>query len=42
MDFIVSGIDGSGKESVVIIELKQWGSVEPTQKDAVVIARYEN
>ena len=28
VDFIVSGEDGTGRESAVIIELKQWQHVE--------------
>ncbi len=36
VDFIVSGEDENGTEQVVIIELKQWGEVDITDKDAMV------
>jgi len=36
VDIIVSGLDRERREACVIIELKQWESVEPTGKDAVV------
>lgn len=35
VDFILSGADESG-DTVVIVELKQWSSVEETPKDAIV------
>ncbi len=36
VDFILSGADQNNRDSVVIIELKQWSKVEKTLKDAVV------
>lgn len=36
IDFILSGQDGAGRDTAVIVELKQWSSVEKTEKDAVV------
>ena len=37
VDFIVSGEDGTGRESAVIIELKQWQHVEKVKtKEAIV------
>lgn len=37
VDFIVSGEDGTGRESAVIIELKQWQHVEKVEiKEAIV------
>ncbi len=35
VDFILSGTDDGG-DTVVIVELKQWSSVEKTRKDAIV------
>ncbi len=37
VDVIVSGQDGHGRASCVIVELKQWEEVESTRKDAVVL-----
>jgi len=39
IDLMVSGIDDSGTKNVVIVELKQWDSVEQTEKDGVVRTR---
>ena len=36
VDFLISGTDDGGRESVVIVELKQWETVQPTEKDAIV------
>ena len=36
VDIIVSGLDASQGDTCVIIELKQWETVEPTGKDAIV------
>ena len=36
VDFLISGSDEKGRESLVIVELKQWDSVQPTSKDAIV------
>lgn len=37
VDFILAGMDDSGNENVVIIELKQWTNAEKTDKEGVVI-----
>ena len=36
VDFLVSGVDESGRDSLVIVELKQWEKAAATRKDAVV------
>lgn len=36
IDFIVSGLTSNEKESLVIVELKQWESAEVTDMDAIV------
>lgn len=42
VDFIVSGEDGTGRESAVIIELKQWQHVEKVEtKEAIVKTRLQ-
>ncbi len=38
VDFMIAGRDDSGKDTVVIIELKQWQSCRPTQRENVVKA----
>lgn len=42
IDFIITGLDEEKKESVVIIELKQWQKAELTDKDAVVVTRFKH
>ena len=42
IDFIVSGIDENGNNSVIIIELKQWTEVNMTDKDAMVETRFKH
>jgi DUF2075 family protein len=39
IDFIITGQDGAGVDTAVIIELKQWSEVTKTKKDAVVSTR---
>jgi len=39
IDMMVSGIDHAGAKNVVIVELKQWESVEATEKDGVIRTR---
>ncbi|MBC7624333.1 MAG: DUF2075 domain-containing protein [Aeromicrobium sp.] len=39
IDMMVSGLDAAGGKNVVIVELKQWQSVEKTEKDGVVRTR---
>ena len=36
VDFMLSGTDSNDRDSVVIVELKQWSDVEKTGKDAIV------
>lgn len=36
VDFILTGADESGRDTAVIVELKQWSEVEATDADAVV------
>lgn len=36
IDFIISGTDKNHNENIIIIELKQWKSVELTRKDGIV------
>ena len=36
IDFVLSGRDASDRDNLVIVELKQWSSMEPTTKDAIV------
>ena len=36
VDFILSGTDADGRDSAVIVELKQWTEVSETGKDAIV------
>lgn len=42
IDFIISGLDESKNSSVIIVELKQWQSAKKTEKDGVVITRFEH
>ena len=42
IDFIVTGLSPDGKSQVIIIELKQWSSVQKTDMDGIVITRYED
>lgn len=36
IDFILSGAGADDRETMIIVELKQWESAEPTFKDAIV------
>lgn len=36
VDFILSGTDDAGRDSAVVVELKQWTDVAATGKDAIV------
>ena len=36
IDFILTGKDSQDRNTAIIIELKQWSSVEATEKDAIV------
>ena len=42
IDFIITGLDESQKEQVIIIELKQWSSAQLTDKDAMVRTRFQH
>jgi DUF2075 family protein len=42
VDFILTGLDEGQKESVVLIELKQWQKAELTEKDAIVSTRFKH
>jgi hypothetical protein len=39
IDFILAGQDAQARDALVIVELKQWESLEPTSKDAIVRTR---
>ncbi|MDZ7683876.1 MAG: DUF2075 domain-containing protein [Gammaproteobacteria bacterium] len=36
IDFILTGLDEAGRDTAVIVELKQWSEANATEKDAVV------
>ena len=42
IDFIISGLDGSGKENIVIIELKQWEHAGLSEKPGIVQTRFQH
>jgi DUF2075 family protein len=42
IDFIITGLNDLKKEQVIIIELKQWSKAQLTDKDAIVITRYQH
>lgn len=42
VDLIVAGRDPTGRETVVIVELKQWQRTEKTGKDGIVVTRFEH
>ncbi|EOR93496.1 ATP/GTP binding protein [Arcticibacter svalbardensis MN12-7] len=41
IDFIVSGQDDIGTEHAILIELKQWDTIQMTNKDAIVRTRFK-
>ncbi len=41
IDFIITGQDENGNDKVIIIELKQWTDIQITEKDAVVLTRFQ-
>jgi len=41
VDFIISGANES-KENVIIVELKQWEKAQLTQKDGLVVTRFQH
>ncbi|XAI96374.1 hypothetical protein [Microcystis phage Mwe-JY31] len=42
IDFILTGQDTNGKDSAILIELKQWETAEMTDEDGVVITRFQH
>ncbi|MCC7575092.1 DUF2075 domain-containing protein [Candidatus Woesearchaeota archaeon] len=42
IDFIITGLNEKNIEQVIIIELKQWEKVEKTEKDAIVVTRFQH
>lgn len=42
IDFMVLGKDANAHDTMVIIELKQWTEVEPTNKDGIVATYFKN
>jgi SOS-response transcriptional repressor LexA len=41
IDFIITGQDENYKDKVIIIELKQWTDIQLTDKDAIVLTRFQ-
>lgn len=41
IDFIITGQDQNKHDQIIIIELKQWTEIEATDKDAIVITRFQ-
>jgi DUF2075 family protein len=41
IDFIITGLDENKKESVIIIEIKQWSKIEATSMPSTVRVQYE-
>lgn len=41
IDFVITGQDENGNDKVIIIELKQWTDIQLTEKDAVVLTRFQ-
>lgn len=41
IDFILTGMDEKKIEQVIIVELKQWSEVKRTEKDAIVVTRFQ-
>lgn len=42
IDFIVAWQDEDKQDAIIIVELKQWSDIEMTDKDGVVITRFEH
>jgi DUF2075 family protein/SOS-response transcriptional repressor LexA len=42
IDFILSGRDESGRDRLVIVELKQWESARRTERDGIVVTRFQH
>ncbi len=41
IDMIISGQNEENQDHIIIIELKQWSEVELTNKDAIVVTRFQ-
>jgi len=41
IDFIITGQDDEETEQVMLVELKQWSKVQLTEKDAIVVTRFQ-
>jgi len=41
VDIILTGLDEFNQETAILVELKQWETAKPTQKDAIVITRFQ-
>ncbi len=41
VDFIISGTDSTNHSHLVVIELKQWDSAQPTSKPGIVLTRFQ-
>ena len=41
IDFIITGQDDEKTEQVMLVELKQWSKVQLTEKDAIVVTRFQ-
>jgi uncharacterized protein len=42
IDFLLTGQDENNIEQVILIELKQWSKVQLTEKDAIVVTRFQH
>ena len=42
IDFIITGVDDSDGDNVVLVELKQWQTAQLTEKDGIVITRFQH
>ncbi|MDD3262476.1 MAG: DUF2075 domain-containing protein [Candidatus Absconditabacteria bacterium] len=42
IDFIITGEDDQNRESAIIIELKQWEKAKITDKDGLMVTRFQN
>jgi len=42
IDFILTGEDENNVEQVILVELKQWDKVQLTEKDAIVVTRFQH
>lgn len=42
IDFIITGQDENNNDKVIIIELKQWTDIQITDKDAMVVTRFQH